>query len=669
MLGNVNMSANLLDDRDAKSDRTYDTVRPSAAPLSPPRRDSGPHDTFEKLEVAHGAMDALRHLQKIQTLVPPRELRKYENEIAYNRKAKQTQASSLASNIFYLLDDPTSGMWAKIMSVIILLLILLSCVAFVVETLPQFKYPEYGSKEGDSPPIFRQIEIVCIAAFTVEYVLRIVTVGSVPETLLRTMGYSVPTIHRCNGPYRLKWLGWARSPLNVVDLLSILPFYIVEFSSGSGGGVGLSVLRVLRLTRVFRVFKLGKYAEGLFLFGKVIIRSLSALYLLFFFMLISTVLFGSMIYYAERGRYDQDLGYRVRPSVYGDGEQRTPFTSIPRSFWWVITTSTTVGYGDMVPTTLLGMLVGTVAMYFGILVLAMPLAIISSNFQQVNAEHQKIKRGHKRTRLQTIARLLELQLSLETTNAELNKVFGETTSLCRQYLQLELKDRISRIEEKASGFEDSDSSDSDEEKEGLASHPLINHSKLVLEEFRSMQEQMHSLLMYKRTVALRIKRIAHNLILEQSSATSEGSDEKANGLVDGAEGDGYEGDDKKELLAAAPVAADDSPASDRKKADGAQEDGQEPNGSRRPAGSNDSAKADGDANTGDGGAKAARANGDGKTAGRGDHAASPQQRDSGNLYHDHGDNLDPTTRFTLRTPREDADEKDGETLDDLEVQL
>eukprot|EP00466_Bigelowiella_natans_P003814 jgi/Bigna1/36400/e_gw1.14.214.1 len=155
--------------------------------------------------------------------------------------------------------------------------------------------------------------------------------------------------------------------MNLVDLLSIMPILFLIFDSN--GGAGFQVVRVLRLTRAFRVFKLGKYSEGLILFHRVIAKSLSALYLLFFFMLISTIVFGSTIYYAERGNWDDEKG--------------SPFTSIPRSFWWVIVTSTTVGYGDMVPRTTTGRFVGTLAMYFGILVLAMPLAIISSNFQRV----------------------------------------------------------------------------------------------------------------------------------------------------------------------------------------------------------------------------------------------------------------------------------------------
>jgi len=316
-----------------------------------------------------------------------------------------------------------------------------------------------------------------------------VTVSFVPEASLRLMGYKIPFHCGC----RMKWLGWIRSPMNIIDLLTILPFFVIEVVDtevDSIGDGGFQLIRIVRLTRVFRVFKLGKYSEGLALFGSVIKKSLSALYLLFFFMLISMIIFGSTIYYAERGEWNEDLGYYTRPDLYGDGIERTPFESIPKSFWWVIVTSTTVGYGDMVPRTLYGQIVGTIAMYFGILVLAMPMAIMSSNFQKVHEEHMMNKHGYHDTASSMSGKMLEMLISLESANAELSKIFQETKTLCERYLQVTgpEKDKV----------EDS-----------------YDQRRLLLEEFRSLQSQLRIILTYKKSVIVRIQRFANMLIRDK----------------------------------------------------------------------------------------------------------------------------------------------------------
>uniref|UniRef100_A0A7S3Z8B0 Ion transport domain-containing protein n=1 Tax=Lotharella globosa TaxID=91324 RepID=A0A7S3Z8B0_9EUKA len=458
----------------------------------------------DKINVAKEAMQALYHLRQIQKLTPPTVIRKFEKKVEYQIKVKGSLG--WRAYLFVVLEDPNFNVYSKTTSILILLLILVSCVAFIIETLPQYQYPEYGEQEGDSPPIFGILEYICLSAFCLEYLLRLGTVQSVPEICLKQMGYAIPIFEQCGGPYQMKWLGWMRHPMNIIDFLAIAPFFIIEFS-GAKGGAGFQVLRVLRLTRAFRVFKLGKYSEGLLLFYKVIAKSASALYLLFFFMLISTVVFGSMIYYAERGTWDEELGYYTRPDLYGDGKERSPFTSIPRSFWWVIVTSTTVGYGDFVPRTVFGRIVGTVASYYGILVLAMPLAIISSNFQHVHETHVKQKQTTRSTNSGLSSRMLELVISVENINSELNKVFTETKILCTRYLHLNAN-REDFPEVRLDAIAELSPNDVPRNQKELT---FYNERKLVLDEFRSLQRQLDYLLQYKRTTLLRIKRLAEIL--------------------------------------------------------------------------------------------------------------------------------------------------------------
>ena len=104
--------------------------------------------------------------------------------------------------------------------------------------------------------------------------------------------------------------------------------------SSDSASSSLAVLRVLRLARIFRVFKLAKYSESLQLFGKVMETSLLALYILLFVCGVGTVVFGSLIYFAEGGTWDPKSGQYYRKALDGQSTEVSPFQSIPGSFWW-----------------------------------------------------------------------------------------------------------------------------------------------------------------------------------------------------------------------------------------------------------------------------------------------------------------------------------------------
>lgn len=287
----------------------------------------------------------------------------------------------LPLSLFLIVDDPSSCIVGKLVSILIILTIMLSTTTFVLETDPAFRKWESGRVGLGvevSPPAFEAIEVFSIVLFSLEYLIRICLVGFAPPNDEST--------------YR-KVFSFFVHPMNLIDLLAILPYYVElvaasrSSSDTSGGGAdAFSVLRILRVARVFRVFKLGKYSSGLQMFARVLLDSVSALMLLMFFLLIAVILFGSLVYYAEKGEWNSELGGFARMDVTGQKLELTPFTSIPASFWWVLTTSTTVGYGDMYPTSLFGKLVGLITMLMGILALALPVTIIGSNFSRVHAD-------------------------------------------------------------------------------------------------------------------------------------------------------------------------------------------------------------------------------------------------------------------------------------------
>merc|ERR1719235_1445716 len=184
-------------------------------------------------------------------------------------------------------------------------------------------------------------------------------------------------------------------PMNIVDILSIAPFFIdlllVYLNKGQGSNVDLRVLRALRL---MRVFKIGRYSTQLQLIGGAMARSMGSLVMLGLCMIFALIIFSTMIFLVERGTWDESSACYVR---LGDRTGSldglcSPFQSIPEASWWAITTMTTVGYGDTFPITSGGRVVGGLTMVIGILCVALPTTVLgvqfSDSFAAVTEEKQ-----------------------------------------------------------------------------------------------------------------------------------------------------------------------------------------------------------------------------------------------------------------------------------------
>jgi len=202
--------------------------------------------------------------------------------------------------------------------------------------------------------------------FTIEFILRLCTCSTGPGILR-----------------------FCFSVMNLIDLLAILPWWIMSIQrwteqGGNDSLKALAVLRVLRLTRVMRVFKMSRNFTGLVLLGHTFKKSASALIMLFLFVMMSLVVFATLMFNAESGTWDP-----VRLQFVRDDGQPTPFESIPRAMWWCIVTMTTVGYGDDTPITVAGYLIATVCMFVGLVILALPITIIGANFDELYREMRK----------------------------------------------------------------------------------------------------------------------------------------------------------------------------------------------------------------------------------------------------------------------------------------
>lgn len=234
--------------------------------------------------------------------------------------------------VWELFECPDSSLAARLLAVWSVIVIVVSITIFCIETLPDIKR---NSKHGEQQP-WVSFEIVCISWFTLEYVGRLLA-----------------------SPNKLRFV---RSFLNIIDLAAILPYFIT-LPMDSTKAAPLSVLRVIRLVRVFRIFKLSRHSTGLRILGYTLRESSRELGMLMFFLVLGIILFSSGIYYAE----------------VGDNEANFP--SIPDTFWFSLVTMTTVGYGDKVPKTATGKMIGSLCAIVGVLTIALPVPVIVSNFE------------------------------------------------------------------------------------------------------------------------------------------------------------------------------------------------------------------------------------------------------------------------------------------------
>ena len=194
-----------------------------------------------------------------------------------------------------------------------------------------------------------------------------------------------PGSRRLRDPRGLTARPPARPPARSPARQAIAPFYVQLCVGGSGSALG--ILRVLRLARILRLFKLSRYSSGMRIFSRALSASAHALVLLLMFLAIAVVLFSSLIFFAERGEFDDQAGAWV---VAGPDGTKAPsaFQSIPASSWWCIATLTTVGYGDVAPVTPTGKLIAAVTMLSGLLVLSLPMSVIGANFAAEMEAHQ-----------------------------------------------------------------------------------------------------------------------------------------------------------------------------------------------------------------------------------------------------------------------------------------
>lgn len=254
----------------------------------------------------------------------------YEDKYSDNKPDGNNWRSRLYEVIFEA--DTPAG---KNFDIILIVSILLSVVAVMLDSVKSFRLAH-----GD---LLYNIEWFFTIIFTIEYLLRMLCVKSKTK--------------------------YAISLFGIVDLLAIMPTYLSLFLPGSQF---LLVIRILRVLRIFRILKLVKFLDEAELLVSAMKASRRKITVFLFTVLTLVVILGSLMYLIE-------------------GEENG-FTSIPFSIYWAIVTLTTVGYGDVVPKTPLGITLSSVIMIIGYSIIAVPTGIVTAEISFASIEEREKKR-------------------------------------------------------------------------------------------------------------------------------------------------------------------------------------------------------------------------------------------------------------------------------------
>lgn len=246
--------------------------------------------------------------------------------------------------IFNLLNhDCSHSKASKIIDIFLLILIILNVIMVIVDT--------FDNLSDTVRNLLSAGENISLAIFTVEYVLRLWTSDLLKQSIM---------------PLRAR-LRFALSFMAIIDLLSILPFYLPYIFP-----FDLRALRLLRLIRLLRIFKISRYSDALPHIAAILRNKapqlISSILVVCILMIIASILM-------------YNIEHEAQPTVFSDAVD---------GLWWAMATLTTVGYGDIYPITLFGKLLSGFIALLGIALVAIPTGIISTGFiENIDAQNKK----------------------------------------------------------------------------------------------------------------------------------------------------------------------------------------------------------------------------------------------------------------------------------------
>ncbi|XP_051947463.1 potassium voltage-gated channel subfamily G member 1-like [Xyrauchen texanus] len=301
--------------------------------------------------------------------------------------ARESRLGRCMGKLRDMVEKPHSGLPGKIFACLSVLFVTITAINLSISTMPAMREEEETGKCSQMCYNIFIVETVCVAWFSLEFTLRFIQDRSK--------------------------LAFLRQPLNMIDVIAILPYYITlvvdststgEKRLGSGSSyldkVGL-VLRVLRALRILYVMRLARHSLGLQTLGLTARRCTREFGLLLLFLCVAIALFSPLLYLIEN-----------------EAAVTQEFSSIPATYWWAVITMTTVGYGDMVPRSIPGQMVALSSILSGILLMAFPVTSIfhtfSRSYVELKQEQQRLLQRRTHFLLRSRIAGLGSNLSLES---------------------------------------------------------------------------------------------------------------------------------------------------------------------------------------------------------------------------------------------------------------
>ncbi|XP_044056534.1 potassium voltage-gated channel subfamily V member 2-like [Siniperca chuatsi] len=277
-----------------------------------------------------------------------------EIEVKYDDKCfKDMIFGNMRKTIWNVVEDPYSSPLAKTFTVLSNLFVLFSIAAMTLNTVEELQTYRINNKTH-----MEWVEIITIVFFTFEYLIRLVTTPNIKMFL--------------------------KSGLNFVDMVAVMPYFMQivfkaftdtddmnaqkDLTAMAQVSKLSHVLKVVKLLRIFRILKLARHSTGMRAFGFTLRQCYQQASCILLFIAMGIFTFSALLHSAERET------------------EGSPISSIPYAWWWAAVSISTVGYGDVVPVTVLGRIVAFGCISFGIILNGMPISFLFNKFSDYYAK-------------------------------------------------------------------------------------------------------------------------------------------------------------------------------------------------------------------------------------------------------------------------------------------